>query len=263
MSGFKWIALAAAFSSGLTFAAETITKDTRVTDVARTLPAKLNDETSQLVTSLRDDAQSELAAIWGLNLKEWERYENLMQGPRGIWSPGLDPLSVLGIEAKTEAERTRYAELQVQMEFARVESELAYQRAYDAAFKRLYPNVLPIGNKRSDLLQNVPDVGAFSAPATPLAVFVSTQCKSCDSYVKSLQSTNTRFDVYVMDSNGKDDSIRNWASRAGINPTKVKERQITLNHNNGEFKQVAGESANKSDLPLAFKRVGQRWEKVY
>ena len=62
------------------------------------------------------------ASEWGLQRQEWERYRELMDGPLGIHSPNLDPLSALGIEARTDEERRRYAELQVQVEARRVEA---------------------------------------------------------------------------------------------------------------------------------------------
>src|SRR5690606_24223922 len=38
------------------------------------------------------------ARDWGLETEEWTRYLDLMQGPLGVYSPGLDPLTALGIE---------------------------------------------------------------------------------------------------------------------------------------------------------------------
>ena len=46
-----------------------------------------------------------LAKDWGLEPEEWTRYRHLMQGPLGIYSPNLDPLTALGIEARTSDER--------------------------------------------------------------------------------------------------------------------------------------------------------------
>src|SRR5258708_34993040 len=78
---------------------------------------------------------------WGLQAEEWARYRHLMQGPTGIYSPNLDPLTALGIEARSDQERRHYAEMQVQTEARRVEKTLAYQRAYDQAWKRLNPGM--------------------------------------------------------------------------------------------------------------------------
>ncbi len=82
-----------------------------------------------------------LAQQWGLREEELDRFRTLMQGPLGTYSPNLDPLSALGIEARTDIERQRYALLQVDAEAARVEKLLSYQRAYDQAWKDRYPGM--------------------------------------------------------------------------------------------------------------------------
>jgi len=52
------------------------------------------------------------AQAWGISETEWRRYASLMQGIRGSLSPEIiSPLEVLGIHARDEAERRRYAEL--------------------------------------------------------------------------------------------------------------------------------------------------------
>src|ERR1700743_3496374 len=53
----------------------------------------------------------ERAAGWGLKQEEWQRFRRVMEGPLGIYSPNLDPLTALGIEARDSAEQQRYAEL--------------------------------------------------------------------------------------------------------------------------------------------------------
>ncbi len=63
--------------------------------------------------SLQYEAQE-----WGLSTEEYARFEALMKGRRGIQSPGLDPLTTLGIEARSDEERRRLAEKWVQQEFA-------------------------------------------------------------------------------------------------------------------------------------------------
>ena len=90
-------------------------------------------ETALTKTVLTEEAQ---AKRWHLSIQEWDEYKTLMQGPRGVWSPNLDPVTVLGIHAETDADRKRYAELLVTIEFERVEKELLFQRAYDDAARR-------------------------------------------------------------------------------------------------------------------------------
>jgi hypothetical protein len=83
------------------------------------------------------------AANWGLTEQEWSRFERIQAGPRGFWSPNLDPLTALGIEAESDQARQRYAELQVTLEAKRAERELAYQNAYNAAWAKLFPDCCP------------------------------------------------------------------------------------------------------------------------
>lgn len=105
-----------------------LAQPTGATTAARTAPSR---EAPAAIA--RSDEQR--AQDWGLRTDEWTRYRELMQGPLGVYSPSLDPLTALGIEARSDEERRRYAELQVRAEARRVEKTLAYQRAYDAAWR--------------------------------------------------------------------------------------------------------------------------------
>ncbi len=99
--------------------------------------------TSQVQQTQTDNSARE-AAVWGLSDTQWQQYRDVMKGPRGIQSPGIDPVLALGLEAGSAAERRHMAELWVKQEYQRVEKELAFQREVDAAWKRLYPGVLPV-----------------------------------------------------------------------------------------------------------------------
>lgn len=150
--------------------------------------------------------------LWGLSDQEWTRYQLLMQGPRGTWSPNLDPVSVLGIYAKTNAERKRYAEWLAKLEHARLGKEIAFQREYDAAFSRLFPEAKVIGAKWDEL--------RFYAPVTAAS----------ERWVPRLlaRSLNTKVDIYL--SGADDAAIRHWAEQYRIPADKVRARRITLNH---------------------------------
>ena len=105
----------------------------------------LQIQTSQNADSaLRPLTTQEQATVWGITPEEWQRYLTLKQQARGIWSPGLDPLTTLGVESDTDHERQRFAELLVRHEYQRLEKELSFQRAYDAAWQRLYPGLTPL-----------------------------------------------------------------------------------------------------------------------
>ena len=127
--------------------------------------------------------EQSLASEWGLKSEEWQRYRRLMQGPLGVYSPNLDPLTALGIEARDPQEQQRYAEHQVQAEFVRVQKLLTYQNAYNDAYQRLYPGQLPVNLIGTE---STPQVSPVSS-SVRLAVFVSTHCKGCPERVRQLQ----------------------------------------------------------------------------
>ncbi len=191
--------------------------------------------------SLRADAKA-----WGLNEQELDRYEQLMDGARGIWSPNLDPVTALGIEAETEQERRRYAELLVEVEKARVERELAFQRAYDEAWARLYPNDMPInpflanddGSQGS--VSFFPESRAFGVnQVSRLSVHVAAEgCVSCGETIGRLLDSGVPMDIFVIDTDGNDNLIRSWAREQSIPVSRVQSREITLNH--GQVKPALG-----------------------
>ncbi|QTB44309.1 TIGR03759 family integrating conjugative element protein [Burkholderia pseudomallei] len=186
------------------------------------------------------------AHAWGLDTAEWSRYQQLMQGPLGTYSPNLDPLTALGIEARSDAERQHYADLQVRAEAQRVQKELIYQQVYDAAWKRLHPDLTPVRS-----LTSMPRPSASIAHTGRLAVFVKDDCPACDARVRQLQASGTAFDIYMVGSRGDDTRIRAWAQRVGIDPIKVRARTITLNHDAGRWLMLGGQGTLPAVLPDA------------
>ncbi len=190
-----------------------------------------------------------LARDWGLQAEEWARYRRLMQGPLGVYSPNLDPLTALGIEARTDQERRRYAELQVQAEARRAEKLLAYQRAYDIAWKRLHPTLQPV------VLAGASGSNVASGASSRLAVFVKAECPPCEQRVKQLQAAGTAFDLYMVGSRQDDTRIRQWAAQVGIDPAKVRTRTITLNHDAGRWLSIGVQG----ELPAVVREVNGQW----
>lgn len=203
---------------------------------------------STITDSIQKKHQEDQASRWGITEQEWLKFEDIKKGPRGYWSPNLDPLTTLGVEAETDAERQRYAEIQVRLEFERAEKELAYQRTYTAAFQRLYPGRLPIENLGKTKASSV----STSTNQQRLTIFVRQNCSACDAQVKQLQKTGTGIDIYMVDSLNNDTAIRQWATKIGINPKLVLSKQITLNYGAKLWQQVG----NKTDqLPVIYQEI--------
>lgn len=207
-----------------------------------TLTQAENETTSTVQHSIETplDPQS-VARQWGLTQKEWSRYETLKLGERGIWSPSLDPLTTLGVEATTDAERRKYADLLVEKEYLRVEKELAFQRAYDAAWKRRFPGLMPV---------------AASAPdySSRLAVFVREDCPACDTRLKSLLRAGNPLDIWLVGSDNDDSRLRRWAVAQHIDGTRVQRREITLNHDGGRWLHYG-----QGKMPAVLEKQGDTW----
>lgn len=196
-------------------------------------------------------SDSEQAANWGLTEQEWTRFEQIQAGPRGFWSPNLDPLTALGVEAQTDQERQRYAELQVALEAKRAERELAYQNAYTAAWAKLFPGLLPI--------QGMASPSPVSSSVVPRqSLFVEDHCPACNAEAQRLQNSDTAFDIYLVGSQGEDEHVRRWARQADIEPARVQRRQITLNHDRGRWFSLGA----PGPLPATFQQVNGQWQRL-
>ncbi|WP_223509872.1 TIGR03759 family integrating conjugative element protein [Rahnella sp. GSA61A] len=194
--------------------ADTVTSATSTTSTASSLQDK----------SLQSQ-QQQSAQQWGLSDTEWQKYQQLKQGKRGIQSPGLDPLTTLGVESDSVSERRRLAELWVKEEYQRTEKELAFQREVNAAWSRLYPNALSVNMGNAS--------GLAHDTNGRMALFVRDNCERCDARLAAVLADNRPVDIYLVGSDGKDDTVRKWAVSHNIPVDRVRSRQITLNHDRG------------------------------
>lgn len=108
---------------------------------SRTVEA--NSQASTIDKSITDlNATDRLVQdIWELTAEEMRRVKVLAQGPRRNFSvENLSPLEILGIHARTDDERRKYAERFAKIFRADVERSIAWERAYQEAMARLYPN---------------------------------------------------------------------------------------------------------------------------
>jgi len=212
-------------------------------DAATSLAAPSRERTTTIIVS-----EELIARDWGLSTDEWTRYRKVMQGPLGVYSPNLDPLTALGIEARSDEERRHYAELQVVAEARRIEKTLAYQRAYDDAWQRLHPGLERVAMAGGDMQTDTRASGR-------LAVFVKEDCGSCGPLVQRLQSAGTEFDLYMVGTGQDDSRIRGWAQSVPIDPTRVREGKITLNHDAGRWLSLG----LQGDLPAMVRQVNGQW----
>ncbi len=210
------------------------------------------------------------AGLWGLEDAEWQRYHVLMQGIRGSVSPAtLSPIEVLGIHARNREERKRYAEQWARMMREDAERILAFQRAYDEAQKRLYPDSVLVDAGFLERVGSGPDRAEALGwqPDDRILFFTDTQCAGCNAVLERMLARIGQFsgiDLYLVDvTAGEEFRIREWAAARKINPQWVREHRVTLNIDGGAFEQVLAHTGLKdAGLPALVRKRGNRFTPV-
>lgn len=229
-------------------------------------PGSSAEQVVESVTTQRLEHQTFRAEHWGLEASEWLRYQSLKQGIRGSVSAAiLSPIEVLGIHARNDDERRRYAERWAVMMRDDAERILAFQRAYDEAQRRLYPGGVLIDTHAASLslAKPRPQQKLVWQPEDRVLFFTDTQCPACDAVLERLISKLTQFsgiDVFLIDvAAGEESRIRAWAASKHINPQWVSQHKITLNVDAGALGQVSGLTPKQDEgLPvLMLRREGQ------
>ncbi|AEF05682.1 TIGR03759 family integrating conjugative element protein [Alteromonas naphthalenivorans] len=215
-----------------------------------------------------------LAGYWSLEVKEYQRYKELMRGPLGVWSPTIDPLLALGMFPETPAQQQRYAELYARQEFELTERTLRFQQAYRDAFQRLYPNVDTVDQRLLAPYRLHEQKKESTKAARWLAkkqfqdgdrvmVFVPSRCGQCSSMIPRLMSLvsgtrNAGIDVYVRNASD-DDAVRAWAQAHQIHAKQLGDNVLTLNRDEGLWQRLQNRSSNNTsaDIPIYLKRNGQ------
>lgn len=215
-------------------------------------------DTSVSATAKNTLTPSELARsrAWGLSETEWQRYKLLMQGIRGsISPPTISPIEVLGIHARDEDERWRYAELWARAMREDVDRILAFQHAYHEAGKRLYPNEQLIDVSR--LPARSSNTSAL-LPGDRVLFFTRPDCPACDALLGKLLKRIDEvagIDLYIAGvESGDDQAVRTWAVDRGIDPAWVRNRRVTLNHEAGVLERL---TEGKGEIPYLLRRRGE------
>lgn len=195
----------------------------------------------QLESSRLTDSERAQSRQWGLSEVDWQHYKTLMQGIRGRLSPNISPIEALGIHARTDDERRRYAEKWAKALREDTERVLAFQHAYDDAWKRLYGNEPLIDLSRLPRRQ----ASTLLQPGDRILFFAATSCAACGPALEILLAKVQRtprlgLDVYLIDSGSDDGRVRAWAKEHGIPPELVRNRTVTLNHDSGALARLPG-----------------------
>ena len=190
---------------------------------------QLNESATALSQSTVNDSDEKLARLWDLSIDEYREYQLIMQGPRGNWTPNLDPITVLGINAKSEAERTEFAEKLAKLERARVSRELAFEMAYQKAQQKLFGHI-PLYETAEAKVAQWAGLGEASKAKT-VNVFINTPCDTCKAVSTRILKSGVKVNFYFVGFTGE--AIKQWAVDLGITGQMITSKQATLNFDGG------------------------------
>lgn len=228
-----------------------------------------------------DEVDRSAAQYWGLTIEDYRRYQALMKGVRGaISDPRISPIEVLGIHARDDAERRKYAEMFARLMAEDTQRVLQFQLEYDRAFRRLHPKLvafddglgthgrerLPSAHLPGPTPTNVaaataPVAGGMSrAPSVSagdrILVFTRDDCRDCDDLVQRaipLAHRGVTVDLYVVGAHSADDAQR-YAQRIALDPALVGARLVTLNVDGGTLARVL---PRQQELPALVRKRGE------
>ncbi len=214
--------------------------------------------TSEALNYALTDKEKSLARQWELTDDDWVKYKNIMAGPRGIWSPGLDPLTALGVMETDPEERRRYAEIWMKMEIRRSELELAFEVERMAVSERLLQGRPLVNNQGwKEHWSKTQESSTYD-----VLMFAQVGCveKCTELFNAVFESTGTddktRLNIYFPDGTSAED-IGKWAQSVGIDPEIVRRRKITLNFDQGEFQRYHIEIHNLPEVRVVNLKTGQ------
>lgn len=179
---------------------------------------EIKTQNTKITNSEYIKTQSE---YWNISYEEYENSRYLREQYKGLISTDITPLEILGINAKTDAERNKYAKLFAKKMRDTTARTLKFQDAYRKAYTELYgkedmfniqlsQNNKPIKRVRQDIdLKNC-----------------NTDCikTAKDNINKSLMIP---VDFYFKNATKQD--IQKWAFAQKINREDVAFKRITLN----------------------------------
>lgn len=208
-------------------------------------------KTNSAITSTVQNEHSE----WGVTETEYSRYQSLMKGVRGSVSPStISPIEVLGIHARTPAEREKYARMWADIMDRDTQQVLAFQVAYNKAWEEKGGKDLIDASKLNINSEKSQPINAVDY------IFLTKlqDCPACDKKLSELLNGVTvvkdaKLNVYFADSaESNKGTIRLWALNKNINAEMLRARKITLNHGQNLMSQYG---IKDSELPVVFKRL--------
>lgn len=193
--------------------------------------SKIRSDTSVAVHSSFSSSKLTEVNEWGLNATELRRYELLMQGVRKhLSTESISPVEVLGIHARNDAERRKYARMWAKLMIEDAARVLAFQHAYDEEIAKLLANQPII----DEAVISSREKERFALQPSDRIVFVSAlDCSVCDiTFARVVDRLDEVAAVDVFFTGLEEsDQLKGiaWLRAFGIDSRFYREKRVTLN----------------------------------
>lgn len=168
-----------------------------------------------------------IAEMWNLTEADMDKYDRIMKGPRGTFSPNVAPPLGLALEETNPVEQRRYIEIYAKLEYERTTKDLKVSRLYSQVFKELFTKPV-IDN--SILFKNKEE---YIRAGDIFVMFVDASCAECslkvaNDLMRTASFPRNRTDIYVKNLKSESD-LHQWASKNNVKVEAVQSNRITLN----------------------------------
>lgn len=176
---------------------------------------------------------------WGLTDVEYEKFQEVLKGPFGFYTPNLEknPILALGLAAESTEERNKYASKYVDVEFAKNVKVVAFQLAVSSKWQEKFPQTPRFANQSEDKHKRAGFLAGQSNDARA-KIFIEIGCTKCDQEFERLYEKSRRVgggvDVYFT-GRPSTEAITKWALSQDLDPMEVKQKIVTLNRSNEKF----------------------------
>lgn len=188
------------------------------------------DEVKELKV-VKTKAEQGLLEAWNINQQEYERYLYIKNNlPRGYYTPKAHPLYYLGLEARTDAEKEKYARAIAQMEYENAEKVQAFSKLIQKFQFEMYA---------SEGVMDISSVANYQEQSVKTAklelvssLFVDSSCvEACSQALKEeltrIYKGSSKQLHIVFPKNTKADSINRWARVVGL-PHELNKRDVII-----------------------------------
>jgi len=192
------------------------------------------------------------AEVWGLSLDEEKRYVFLMQNRSSVYYRGrhLTPVDILGINARSEMERTHFAELAARQEAQMVSKNIAWNNAFHKAYNELFEGI-PVVGEAFDASLYAPAAykPVILHAGDNLYFFVKPADTVTTVLLALIDAIGTTADtsLHLMLLGTDDLDIQQWANQNQIPRNLVTNGRIVLHHGEQHFEAL---TVNKKATPL-------------